>query len=44
MYSKIHLRKTKCIVMMTMKPSIKIVKFVTLASGVRPYGEINMTI
>lgn len=38
------LGKTKCMVIMTMKPSLKIVKFMALRSGVQVLGRDNMAI
>jgi hypothetical protein len=39
LYSYICGRKTKCMVMMSMKPSTKIVKFVAPGSGVQALGQ-----
>ena len=38
LYSHIYLLKTKCMIIMSMKPSTKIVKFMTPGSGVQALG------
>ena len=38
LYSHIYLLKTKCMIMMSMRPSTKIVKFMTPGSGVQALG------